>query len=394
MTDTIIKGSGNSRSIKFPPNAASMYQDLADFLTKGSTEGIPIDLGPLNPTGLNVRGTDLNKANLLSDETAKILGLGEDEATVDKALLAAAYLTTDLNWKMVTVPHNLNNKKDICYGAGRFIIVGNAANNATTLAITSTDGINWTEENLFPVSQLWTSITHGNGMFVAVGNTNVAVYSSDGVNWNTTTIPISDLKLIEYLNDRFIALPVSGNSVAYSLDGVNWDVSTIPVSTSWYSATYGKGIYIIVGGSRIAAYSTDGENWTGLTTPSYTLQRIAYGNGIFVLAGLSGNYAYSTDGLNWTTSQITDKPGIDDIVFGAGKFVTASTGAWLTYDGINWTRSNPGSNALALAITFGRGLFVALANGNLVYEAGTYRPEDVYTTDDLFSALLGTRSTK
>lgn len=73
MTETVIKGSGNSRSIKSVPNLAQLaptYDKLLDLLTG---EGLPVDLGPLNPAGLAQRGTDLNKANLLSDEVERAL---------------------------------------------------------------------------------------------------------------------------------------------------------------------------------------------------------------------------------------------------------------------------------------------------------------------------------
>lgn len=77
MTDTIIKGSGNSRSIRSIPSLATLaptYEKLLEMLI--SDEGLPIDLGPLNPAGLDVRGSDLNKANLLKDSTCSSLGIG------------------------------------------------------------------------------------------------------------------------------------------------------------------------------------------------------------------------------------------------------------------------------------------------------------------------------
>lgn len=85
MNDTVIKGSGNSRTLKTVPNLAARaptYDKLLELLTG---EGLPIDLGPLNPAGLNVRGTDLNKETLLKDSTAALYGLGAN-ATPDQIL--------------------------------------------------------------------------------------------------------------------------------------------------------------------------------------------------------------------------------------------------------------------------------------------------------------------
>lgn len=86
MTETVIKGSGNSRSIKSVPNLAQLaptYDKLLELLTG---EGLPVDLGPLNPAGLAQRGTDLNKASLLSDETAALYPDLPEDPTVDDAL--------------------------------------------------------------------------------------------------------------------------------------------------------------------------------------------------------------------------------------------------------------------------------------------------------------------
>ena len=87
MTDTIIKGSGNSRTIKSVPNLAALaptYDKLLELLTG---QGLPVDIGALNPSGLQQRGTDLNKENLLKDATAALYSKGAD-ATVDQVLAA------------------------------------------------------------------------------------------------------------------------------------------------------------------------------------------------------------------------------------------------------------------------------------------------------------------
>lgn len=86
MLDTVINGTRTSRSIL---GNLSIPEDWALARAQLVGEGWPIDFGPLNPAGLSQKGTDLNKANLLSDETAALYGLGAD-ATPDDALKAAA----------------------------------------------------------------------------------------------------------------------------------------------------------------------------------------------------------------------------------------------------------------------------------------------------------------
>lgn len=118
MTDTIIKGTGNSRSIRSVPNLAALaptYDKLLELFT--SEDGFPIDLLGPNPLGCDVVGTVLNKANLLTDETAAAHGLTPD-ATVDDALKklvgyeSGSYagtgssnfsITFSINWKVCFV---------------------------------------------------------------------------------------------------------------------------------------------------------------------------------------------------------------------------------------------------------------------------------------------------
>lgn len=86
MTDTVIKGSGNSRSIKSVPTLPEEWSTARAQLIN---QGWPIDLGPLNKAGILTHGTDLNKANLLTDETAALLGL--DSSAVPNDALMALY---------------------------------------------------------------------------------------------------------------------------------------------------------------------------------------------------------------------------------------------------------------------------------------------------------------
>lgn len=85
MTDTVIKGSGNSRSLKTVPNALTMYPTHEAMISAMVDGTFPIDLGPLNMAGLNVKGTDLNKASLLTDALCSALEL-ETTATPTEAM--------------------------------------------------------------------------------------------------------------------------------------------------------------------------------------------------------------------------------------------------------------------------------------------------------------------
>lgn len=85
MIDGIISGTGNSRYLKIPPNAKAMYPTLDALLDAMIAGTFAFDLNGINPDGWDVLGTQLNKPNLLSDETAAKYGLGAD-ATINDVL--------------------------------------------------------------------------------------------------------------------------------------------------------------------------------------------------------------------------------------------------------------------------------------------------------------------
>ncbi len=75
MKDTVLRGTGNSRTLRTVANAKTQYPNFDSFLTALVNGTFPVDIGALNSSGLTTRGTDLNKANILTDATATGMGL-------------------------------------------------------------------------------------------------------------------------------------------------------------------------------------------------------------------------------------------------------------------------------------------------------------------------------
>lgn len=67
MKDLIVKGTGNSRTLK---SSISQNATFAEFLSMLRSGTLPIDIGAINAGGVQQMGTALNKENLLTDETA------------------------------------------------------------------------------------------------------------------------------------------------------------------------------------------------------------------------------------------------------------------------------------------------------------------------------------
>ena len=89
MIDGIIKSTGNSRYLKSVANFMSLYPTYEDFAAALISGTLPIDLNGINPNGWSQQATPLTKANLLSDSTGSMLGVGST-GTVNSALAAIA----------------------------------------------------------------------------------------------------------------------------------------------------------------------------------------------------------------------------------------------------------------------------------------------------------------
>lgn len=86
MKETIIKGTGNSRSIKSVTTLPLTWEDARAQLV---SSGWPVDIGAINAAGCQQVGDALNKANLLKDATAALYGLGA--TAVPDQVLASIY---------------------------------------------------------------------------------------------------------------------------------------------------------------------------------------------------------------------------------------------------------------------------------------------------------------
>lgn len=76
MKDFVPMGTGNSRYLKSSIPANTTLTQLITMLRNGT---FPFDFNGTNPAGIREQGTDLSKNNLLSDETAEMLGFQLDE---------------------------------------------------------------------------------------------------------------------------------------------------------------------------------------------------------------------------------------------------------------------------------------------------------------------------
>lgn len=164
------------------------------------------DLEPMPGTVIN-EGTPLNKANLLSDETATIYGLSLGDANVDKALQAAMVKITDKTYNIITITSSQSFAIPNTCSAIDLLIIGGGAGGK--------GGGSWNYEGggaggMISVFSMNVKVGQGLNITIGAGGRGGA-YNSIGEAGGDTMVEINGLKIKANGGDPKGA-PASGDS--------------------------------------------------------------------------------------------------------------------------------------------------------------------------------------
>lgn len=242
----------------------------------------------------------------------------------------------------------------VTYGNGIYVAVSKqnmAPNNCCIMS--SPDGVTWTPR--FWTQTRYQTIIFAHGAFFTMnyGQPTLIYKSVDGINWSSIPSTTSFIKLrSSYCNGLLFMLSGQGSasigkSIIVSPDGVTWAEASHPLKYI-SSIAYGGGIYVGACGdpnsSSATITSTNGYNWAvgNMGANAAKWESIAYGNGIFVMSNITNKKLMrSSDGINWI---YYDGPATSqgDVVFSNGMFVMADknfpSGVQVSTDGVNWTK--------------------------------------------------------
>jgi len=219
----------------------------------------------------------------------------------------------------------------------------------------------------------WKVIGYGLNYFIALPNTGTAAAGSvDGSTWTSLTMPASaSWTSITYGNGYWIAV-ATGTATAYisKNNGASWTSTTLPSSTTWNSIAYGNGTFVITSNGTATAVSTNfGASWSNGTMTSIGAGTVAYGAGKFVYVATAGtNYNTSTDGVTWTPYTSLSASSGTTIAYGNGRFVTVSSAGsnpQYSFDAITWYSAN--TSVTASFLVYGQGAFLALGTSGTGY---------------------------
>lgn len=204
--------------------------------------------------------------------------------------------------------------------------------------MTSSDGISWTP--VTTTSPGFSTITWGNGIFVAGGTGNALQTSTDGTTWTPVTVPASYVTSISWVGDQFIA-STSEAKLLFSDDGVAWTAEAID--------------------------------------SNMVLSRVVKGHDNKYMALVQGfeelgKIASSTDGIHWTASEKFPGMYLRDLHYIGNQYTAVDNWGYIytSNDGESWTTQNPriGKWQVNLSdVTWGNDRLVAVGGWNLIYNA-------------------------
>lgn len=256
-------------------------------------------------------------------------------------------------FEVVQIPGANFNCTSITHGNGLYVAVG-----ASASLVTSTDGANaWT----FRSSQATTtinSVTFGNGIFVYGGGTPRLGTSTNGTTWNTVDTGNfqNSVTVVKYLNNIFLA--GSQNYLRISKTGTNWGLGNNTV----YGSCFANGLFVagLSGGS--IGTSTDGITWTTYYQGQFVdIFGCAYGNGVYVVCGQSDLVRTSTDGITWSAvGTTTTGPILYSVLFANNQFLYAGTSGRISTstDGTTWTAVTTGTTSTIFSLAYGNNTYV------------------------------------
>jgi hypothetical protein len=255
----------------------------------------------------------------------------------------------------------------------------------------SADGIAWQDlQELNPNggddNQLLRGVGYGDGVFVAVGGggLGVSITSTNGVDWeNQNDTPPSFLSDVVWLGDAFVAAGGNGLRLRSTDGGQTWGDQAPYISGHFRGIATDGTIAVAVGHTYgdedIGMWSTttDGVSWTPEQTGGTPFSSIASGNGTFVAAGAEGRVSSSSDGASWDDQSLGTSPFFV-VAYAGDEFLVAAEGTlWSSPDGGAWTEVE-GVDSRPVSAYFMGGYFA------LGWPATIERSDDLVAYENVF----------
>ena len=218
-------------------------------------------------------------------------------------------------------------------------------------AVTSNNGSTWTSLNISQ-DKNWSTLNYGNGRFLS--------FSSTGKNRFLNTSNINVWPTYEFVDSNFD-------------------------NQTWVNTIYAFGYHMAIsndGNERFIRSGTNGNTWESFSTiAGNNWKKISANSTNTVVAiansGTSGRIAYSSDlGSTWTSINSQDSKTLEDIIYGADKWVLVcsnATSGRIVYSGdlLTWTSITSRDTVRWKSIAYGNGVYTAVGEEDVSWKLVT-----------------------
>ncbi len=240
----------------------------------------------------------------------------------------------------------------VAYGNGLYVTITSTSTMPAVIGVwTSPDGLTWTPRRGAVPAAAWSTISFGNGKFIAAA-AGIFASSTDGITW-TPYVASSLSALLPsallFANSTWVMTFSNSTSViAYSADGITWSTTTYTAGNPLLSLAYGAGLFVAVGSGASGfnvMTSPDGITWTTRPGVNTAMQGVAYSSSLGLFAAVGTNFVTtSPDGITWTTRAAASAATWFGVVWDATNslFISANNNGasnqiMTSPDGITWT---------------------------------------------------------
>ena len=301
------------------------------------------------PNTLKYSGDGLNWSNAVTGSPDSVVSIffNNKNLWLLASFPFSEYSTDGSNWAPIPSVPSGSYPNGFGYNGNNLYVAACSADAQQNTLLYSDNGLNWnvSDSGGFAATtgvNIYTgfSVIYANGLWVATGIGSDSLgsikYSTDGKNWLpihsggfTVCIPSNQPLIawgysVTYGNGLFIATGNSftqNGSILYSGDGLNWsnaNTGGFPVVDSLaggYAVAYGNGLFVAAGKgtgpTTSLLYSGDGSNWSNAASGGFNEnlgQSVTYNNtlALWVAAGSASSepntLLYSGDGRNWSNA--------------------------------------------------------------------------------------------
>lgn len=313
-------------------------------------------------------------------DTMRALAFGSGVfAATSASGVSAAYSSPDgVNWaRHPYAVSSTGSTVSLQYTSAGFLA---PLNSSTGRYLISTDGVSWIERSQSAfLSNIPLSVTYGAGRFVMVGNApEVLLTSVDGTVWtHPGNAESRAFRAVVAKGDILVAVGVgvpgigtaTSGLVYRSTDGAAWQPQTIGTTATLNDVAGGSHGYVAVGASGTILSSPTGELWTQRTSgTSATLRGVSLLGNHYYTVGDNGVMLTSADGAAWDSIETGTTQALYRIAAGGGastiRYVAVGAGGTVlaAFADQSWMRLSSGTSATLIDLVYAKDKWVAIGS--------------------------------